>query len=268
MCGLRQMTCEHTHVACWDVWHDAFMCVTWLTAMVRERLHGYTASTHMVCVDMCDTTHSYVRHDASVCVTRRIRMCDTTHFCVWHDAFICVTRLTATEWESLYDRQHTHGVCWYVWHGAFLRVTRRICMCDTTHLCVWHDAFLCVTRRIHICDTTRSYVWHHSNGAREIARAHTNVVRVQLTCVCVLICVTWPMHMWDMTHPPAPSTATERERLHGHTHVVRVQLTGPVAADGRNSMKFTLCKILWYLPCKMKFYEIQFWKLNSIKFNL
>jgi len=27
-------------------------------------------------------------------------------------------------------------------------------------------------------------------------------------------------------------SATERERLHGHTHVVRVQLTGPVAADG------------------------------------
>jgi len=73
-------------------------------------------------------THSYVWHDAFICVTWRIHMCDMTHSYVWQDAFICVT-----------------------W---------RIHMCDMTHSYVWHDAFICVTWRLHMCDMTHSYVWH------------------------------------------------------------------------------------------------------------
>ena len=57
----------------WCVWHDSFMCVTWL-------------------IDVCDTTHSCVWHDsfvahAFICVTWLIHTCDMTHSYVWHDSF-------------------------------------------------------------------------------------------------------------------------------------------------------------------------------------
>ena len=51
------------------VWHDSFICVTWL-------------------IHMCDKTRSYVWHDSFVCVTWLIRMCDMTHSYVWHDSFL------------------------------------------------------------------------------------------------------------------------------------------------------------------------------------
>ena len=54
--------CDMTHLY---VWHDSFICVTWL-------------------IHMCDMTHS--------CVPWLIHMCDMTHSCVCHDSFQCVTR--------------------------------------------------------------------------------------------------------------------------------------------------------------------------------
>ena len=53
------------------VWHDSFICVTWL-------------------IHMCDMTHAYVWHDSFICVAWLIHMCDMTHAYVWHDSFICV----------------------------------------------------------------------------------------------------------------------------------------------------------------------------------
>jgi len=61
---------------------------------------------------MCDMTHSYVRHDAFICVTWLVHMCDMTHSYVWHDSLICNT------W-----RIHT---------------------CDMTYSYVCHDLFICV----------------------------------------------------------------------------------------------------------------------------
>ena len=63
------------------VWHDSFICVTWL-------------------VHLCDMTHSSVRrnvthsnmwHDSFRCVTWLLYMCDMTRSYVWHDLFICAT---------------------------------------------------------------------------------------------------------------------------------------------------------------------------------
>ena len=56
------------------VWHDSFICVTWL-------------------IHMCDLIHSCVWHDLFICVTWLIHMCDMTHSHVWRDSFICVTWL-------------------------------------------------------------------------------------------------------------------------------------------------------------------------------
>ena len=58
---------SHLHV-----WHDSFICVTWL-------------------IHMCDMTHSYVWHDSFIRVTWLIHMCDMTRSYVWYDSFIRVT---------------------------------------------------------------------------------------------------------------------------------------------------------------------------------
>jgi len=57
--------CDMTHSY---VWHDSFLCVTWL-------------------IPMCDMTHSYVWHDSLICVSWLINMWDMTHSYVWHDSF-------------------------------------------------------------------------------------------------------------------------------------------------------------------------------------
>jgi len=49
--------CDMTHSY---VWHDSFICVTWL-------------------IHMCDMTHSHVWHDSFTCVTWLIHICDMTH---------------------------------------------------------------------------------------------------------------------------------------------------------------------------------------------
>ena len=41
-------------------------------------------------IHMCDTTHSYMRHDLFICFSWLIHTCDMTHSYVWHDSFICV----------------------------------------------------------------------------------------------------------------------------------------------------------------------------------
>jgi len=46
-CSSSSYVCDTTHSY---VWHDSFICVTWL-------------------IHMCDMTHSYVWHDSFICVT-------------------------------------------------------------------------------------------------------------------------------------------------------------------------------------------------------
>ena len=86
----RVRYCQMAH-SC--VWHDSFVCVTWL-------------------IHMCDTTHSYVWHGSFICVTWLIHVCDMPHSYVWHDSFICVTWLF-----HMCDMPHS-----YVWHDSFLCV--------------------------------------------------------------------------------------------------------------------------------------------------
>jgi len=56
----------------WHVWHDSFVCVTWL-------------------ILMRDMPHSYVWPDSFICVTWLIHMCDMTHSYAWHDSLRFVT---------------------------------------------------------------------------------------------------------------------------------------------------------------------------------
>jgi len=106
--------CDLTH-SC--VWHDSFICVTWL-----------------ICT--CDMTHSYVWYDSFICVTGLIHTCDMTHSYVWHNSFICVTWLA-----HMCDMTSP-----YVCHYLFIRMTWLILICDMTHFDIWHDSFSFVAR--------------------------------------------------------------------------------------------------------------------------
>ena len=113
------------------VWHDSFICVTWL-------------------IHMCDMTRPYVWHDLFICVTWPTHMCDpaahlnnakpieiclcTHYMCfmtcsyMWHDSSICVTwfiicvilpcaaepQIWIGHVKHMDESCHTHG--WVIWH--------------------------------------------------------------------------------------------------------------------------------------------------------
>jgi len=178
-CHTRCLVCDMTHS---HVWHDSFMCVTWL-------------------IHMCDMTHL---HDTFTCVTWLIHVCDMTHSHVWH-----VTH------DDLYVTWliQSHG-----WHDSFMCVTWLIHMCDMTHLheqavgeavraAWWHDSY--GTWLIYICDMTHSHVWDDLFicvpwlismsrllvNQSELRDDMTPVWHDSFTCVTWLMCGTWLVYM-------------------------------------------------------------------------
>jgi len=97
--------CDMTHSY---VWHDSFICVTWLIHMKwRVRVCGHVRMRFMilprVCMCMWDMTQSHAGHDSFEWVTSLSHMRDMTHSYVRHDAFprvtwlVCMTRFSAQE---------------------------------------------------------------------------------------------------------------------------------------------------------------------------
>ena len=111
------------------VWHDSFMCVTWLVHM------GDT--THSYVWHVCDMTHSYVWHVCDMTHSYVWHVCDTTHSYVWH---VCDT---------------THS---YVWHMCDMTHTFFTEGLTSTHSCVWNESLICVTWLVHVCNATYSCV--------------------------------------------------------------------------------------------------------------
>jgi len=130
------------------VWHDSFICVTWL-------------------IHMCDMTHSYVWHDSFICVTWLLFECVTCLIHAWHDSFIrdsviCVTWLIhICDMTHSYMTRHHTGLIVTHW---FICVTWLTCMCDMTRSYAWHDSFICVTWLIYMCDMTHTHLINDLNG--------------------------------------------------------------------------------------------------------
>jgi len=174
------------------VWHDSFICVTWLTPQC-----GF-AMTH---------SPSYVWIHWFTCVTWLTHTCDMTlfiglpchcalqlpHAYMWHDLFNHVRH------DSLHRvgrpcHRALHLPHAYVWRDSFIHV--------------WHDSLhrigrpgkhfppsscMCVTWLVHVCDMTRSHVWHDS-----LHRPCHGTLHLFFPTSCM--CVTWLIQMCDMTH--------------------------------------------------------------------
>jgi len=186
VCDVTHHTCDVTH-SC--VWRDSFICVTWLISYVWR--DSFIRVTWLI---------SYVWRDSFIRVTWLIHTCDMTYSYVWRDLLIRVTWLTHT-----CDVAHSHA-----WHGSFTRVTWLIHTCDLTYSHAWRDLFILVIWLIHMRDVTNSHVWRdsfirvtwlvHPVGRAEGFEAmglRDEFIKVWLES---FICVTWPIHMCDVTH--------------------------------------------------------------------
>jgi len=95
-------TCDMTHSYVWhthcDVWHDSFVCVTWLILTCDTAFHKcVTWSQHAATYRHFEKKKTeYYKHESflitSVVSNQRLFFCfcDMIHSYVWHDSFICV----------------------------------------------------------------------------------------------------------------------------------------------------------------------------------
>jgi len=217
------------------VWHDSFTCVTWLIHMC-DMTHSYVwrdSFTAIWAILRRVTSAAFVHH-SFIRMTWPINICDMihmsfryvpwliyprTHSYVWHVSFVCVTWLIHTYEERhessigvQRDMTHPHVAClicmldisrliagtWLIWrdmthlegHDSFGGTWLIYCMRNMTR---WYDTarFLLHPR------TTYSHVWL-------IPSIYDSFV-CNMTCHSYawhdpFICVTWPIHMRDMTH--------------------------------------------------------------------
>jgi len=105
--GFFRSTHESTSVMwfmTWQISNDSCMHVTWLLracAMTRTCVWQW----HRL-IDMCDMTHSYLRHVSFICVAWLVYMCVMTQSSVCHDSFMHII------WTHV-----------YVWMDPIIRAT-------------------------------------------------------------------------------------------------------------------------------------------------
>jgi len=107
-------------------------------------------------------THSYVWHDAFICVTWLIHMFDMIQSYVWHDSFIC----------------------------AFSCVTWHIHMRSMTHSCAWQNSLQQTCGRHEWCRTHEPWVMSHTSKhslSRTRVRHVTRASSSWYTYECVMV---------------------------------------------------------------------------------
>jgi len=255
--GILHHLCDMSHSY---VWHDSFICVTWLTHPLRWP-HSLNWGGVWVMSNICDRTLPYVRRDSFTfrggCTPFRgevYRPYDTASVVMYtgdithmsRDSSIFVTWLVHCVYWSCYARVTRLWWCvWIIWHNFsgdvygshHSYVTWLIHICDVTRApWVWVMS--------HACDMTHSYVWHdwctyilrwpHSlNGWCGWVMSHTSVGAMLHTCMGHVTrmnesCHTyeWVMsHLWmsHVTHMNESCHTYERVMTHiWMSHVTRV----------------------------------------------
>ena len=199
------------------LWHDSCVC-----GMTHACVWHYSCVRVMWLIHMCDVTHIIDMTDYPL-------MCRThmeSLVYAWCDSCICVTWLM-----HMRDKTGVYvDVTWYplmclahmesqvIGHDSYIYVTWLVHMCDVSHIYVWHDSCIyvtwlihIVTWLIHICDMTHSYMWLESYICVTSLTCMHDVTHSPLMCSTyknsqvtlrpnLCMCVTWLMHLRDMTH--------------------------------------------------------------------
>ena len=125
------------------VWHDSFVCGTWL-------------------IHTCDMTHSHV--------TRSRTWLDLSTY-VWHDSFVCAKSLF-----DIYDVIYSH-----LWRDSFIFVAWLIHICDMTRSRAWLDLFTYRPCHLHsthqVADQTNRCHGHKLRGS--LSTQHNSCVNKQ-----------------------------------------------------------------------------------------
>ena len=225
MCHVCECTRVYIHVCTSTSVAHMYTCVRRVCVHShRMRVHShlmwmYTVSdvTHMHTCHVCECTHVYIHvctctfvahvytcvwRDVFMRVKWIIHMCDVTYSCAWHDSFWCVTWLI-----HMCDITHS-----YVWHDPFICATELIHMCDMTHPRVtWlnnmqHDMLSHGTHLESCCRHTYEWVMSHILMRHDMLSHGTHLKMCAMTqtqdvCHDSSICMTWLIHMCDVTHP-------------------------------------------------------------------
>jgi len=147
----------------------------------------HMCDTHMCDIHMCDMTTSYLWHDSFVRVFEFIHTCDTTPSCLWHDSFELASCLM---WHRTHSRQFRLPA------KIFFCSRKNPVTCDIVHT---YDSFVYMSHSYvwlviysYVWLGMYSYVWH----------TYQWLIRMYASFVCVIsyTCVTWPLHICDMTH--------------------------------------------------------------------
>jgi len=190
-------TCDKTRLY---VWHDSFMCVTWLM--------------NMGCIQADHVTHSYVWHDSFICVTWLFYMRDMTRSYVWHDSFMRVTWLVVhmcditrvTGWwkpigclklQVIFRKRATNyrALLWkmtYEHKASYDSTPPCIFRCTTWPIQMGDqtDLSICVIWLVYVCDMAQVYVvhsgalssstpsWFHMNESRHMY----HFTRMNMSC--------------------------------------------------------------------------------------
>jgi len=119
------------------VWHDSFICDTWLIHNTR----AYTWRDSFIC-NMTLWRRETARLDSFSCVMWLVHMCKVTRSYVWLDSFIS-------------DMTMTTGDC--TWHDTFtcMNETWLNHMCDVNHSYVWRD----LTNTCDVTGICPDHVW-------------------------------------------------------------------------------------------------------------
>jgi len=139
------------------MWHDeASIRVAWLIYTWRD------SCIRVIWISL-NTDSSFSENDKTV--TWRFHICDMTHLYVCHDASLCVTWLVYTSDMSLGRLLKIIYVTWLIyifdmtrasanmterWHDVSIFVTWHMYTCGMMRHCVWHDSLLCVTWLIYV----------------------------------------------------------------------------------------------------------------------
>jgi len=105
-CDMTHACCDTTYSYVWHdayvLWHESFIRVTWRIRVVTPLIQRETRRIRVVTrlIHTCDMTQT---------------CCDTTHSYVWHDAYVL--------WHDSFNVWHDAYV---LWHDSFIRVTWRI----------------------------------------------------------------------------------------------------------------------------------------------